>query len=72
MVSDNIHWGGRALQVVSPGLEGLEDSKELLVMCIIVQLGHGECARIEGDQLNLTIGTGDGQDASDLVIGAPG
>ena len=59
VISDNIHWGGRALQVVSPGFEGLEDSKELLVMHVVVHL-HGECVRIEDNQPNLIIGTSDG------------
>ncbi|KIM65174.1 hypothetical protein SCLCIDRAFT_113551, partial [Scleroderma citrinum Foug A] len=62
VIGNNIHRGGRALQVVSPGFESLENSEELLVMRVIVQLGHGECARIEGDWPNLAIGTSDGQD----------
>ena len=37
-------------------------------MCIVVQLGCGECARIEGDQLNLTIRTSDGQDTGDHIV----
>ena len=68
VISNNIHWGGRALQVVSPGFEGLEDSEELLVMCVVVQLGRGHGARAEDDWLNLAIGTGDGQDTSDNIF----
>ena len=68
MIGDNVHWGGRALQVVSPGFEGLENSEELLVMCVIVQLGRSECVRIESDQPNLTIRTSDGQDTSNCIV----
>ena len=68
VISNNIHWGGRALQVVSPGFEGLEDSEELLVMCVVVQLRRGQGARAEDDWLNLAIGTGDGQDTSDNIF----
>ena len=68
VLSNNIHWGGRALQVVSPGFEGLENSEKLLVMRVIVQLRCSECARVEGDWPNLAIGTGDGQDTGDCIV----
>ncbi|KIM56613.1 hypothetical protein SCLCIDRAFT_132222, partial [Scleroderma citrinum Foug A] len=68
VIGNNIHQGGRALQVVLPGFEGLENSEKLLVMHVIVQLRHGECVRVEGDWLNLTIGTGDGQDTGDHIV----
>ena len=68
MVGDNIHQGGRALQVVLPGFEGLENSEELLVMCVVVQLGHSQGARVEGNWPNLTIGTSDGQDTGDHIV----
>ena len=68
VIGDNIHWGGRALQVVLPGFEGLENSEELLVMHVVVQLGCGECVRIEGDQPNLAIGTSDGQDTGNHIV----
>ncbi|KIM64209.1 hypothetical protein SCLCIDRAFT_115682, partial [Scleroderma citrinum Foug A] len=68
VIGNNIHWGGRALQIVSPGFEGLENSEMLLVMRVVVQLRRGECARVEGDQPNLTIGTGDGQDTGDRIV----
>ncbi|KIM53882.1 hypothetical protein SCLCIDRAFT_138030, partial [Scleroderma citrinum Foug A] len=68
VVGKNIHKGGRALQVVLPGFESLEDSKELLVMCVVVQLGHGQSVRVEGDRPNLAIGTGDGQDTGNCIV----
>ena len=72
MIGDNIHWGGRANQVVSPGFEGLEDSEKLLILCVIVQLGHGECVRIKGDWLNLAIGASDGKDTGDCIVRSVG
>ena len=72
MISNNIHRGGRALQVVSPGFEGLEDSEELLVMCVVVQLGCSQGVRVEGDWLNLAIRTSDGQDTGDCVVRSVG
>ena len=53
---------------MSPGFESLENSKELLVMRVVVQLGRSECARIEGDRPNLAIRTGDGQDTGNRIV----
>jgi len=36
VVSYDVNQEGRALQVVTPGLEGLKNSEELLVMSIII------------------------------------
>ena len=41
-------------------------------MHVVVQLGRGECARIEGDQPNLAIGTSDGQDTGDRIVRSVG
>ena len=68
VIGNNIHRGGRALQVVSPGFESLEDSEELLVMRVVVQLRRSECVRIEGDRSNLAIGTSDRQDTGDCIV----
>ena len=72
MVSNNIHRGGRALQVVLPGFEDLENSEKLLVMRVVVQLRRGECARVEGNRPNLAIGTGDGQDTGNRIVRSVG
>ena len=37
-------------------------------MGIVVQLGHSQCLRIEGDQVKLAISTGDGEDSSDCIV----
>jgi len=36
VVSHNVNWEGRALQVVTSALEGLKDSEELFVMSIVI------------------------------------
>ena len=60
MVGHNVNREGRALQVVTPALEGLEDSEELLVVSIVVQLRHGQSARVEHNRLYLVVRTSDG------------
>jgi len=47
VVGHDVNWKGRALQVVMPALESLEDSEELLVVSIIVQLGCSQSAGVE-------------------------
>ena len=42
VVSDHINWSSGALEVVTPQLEHLMDSKELLVVDIIVELWSGQ------------------------------
>ena len=42
VVGDHIDQRGRALKVMSPVLEGLEDGQQLLVMGTIIQLRGGQ------------------------------
>ena len=42
VVSDHINWRGRALEVMSPVLEGHNDGQQLLVMGVVVQLRGGQ------------------------------
>ena len=44
---------GRALEVMSPVLEDLEDGQQLLVMGIIIQLRGGQSLRIVSDRSEL-------------------
>ena len=53
VVSDHIDWRGRALEVMSPVLEGLEDGQQLLVMGVVVQLRGGQSLRIVSNGLEL-------------------
>jgi len=55
VVGHDVNREGRALRVVTPAFEGLEDSEELLVMSIVVQLGHGQSARVKRDRSYLII-----------------
>jgi len=49
MIHNNIDGIGRTFQIVLPNLESFEDSKQFLVMCVIVQLCHSESARVKGN-----------------------
>ena len=49
MICDNINGIGQTFQIVSPNLESFEDSKQFLVMCVIIQLCCSESARVKGN-----------------------
>ena len=68
VVGDHVDRRGRALEVMSPVLEGLEDGQQLLVMGIIVQLRGGQSPRIVSDGLELGIGADNGQNASNGIV----
>jgi len=68
VVGHDVNREGRALQVVTPALESLEDSKELLVVSIVVQLGRSQSVGVECNQSYLIVRTCDGQDTSDRVV----
>ena len=53
---------------MSPQVKSLEDGEELLIMCVIVQLGHSEHTQIEGDRANLAIGADIRQYTCDRVV----
>ena len=48
VIRDNIDWKGGALKEVAPGFESFKDSKEFLVMDVVIPLGLGESAGMEG------------------------
>jgi len=68
VVGHDVNREGRALQVVTPALESLKDSEELLVMSIIVQLGRGQSVRVEHNRLYLVVRTCDGQDTGNCIV----
>ncbi|KIN95466.1 hypothetical protein M404DRAFT_165679, partial [Pisolithus tinctorius Marx 270] len=56
------------LQVVSPGLEGFKDSKQLLIVGVIVEFWHRQCLGVQGDWAKLVVFTSNGQYASDGIF----
>ena len=69
MVSDNINWSCRALKIMVPGSKSLVDSKELLVMGVIVELWSGQSLCIVGDRPDLLARTTNGENVNDGIVG---
>jgi len=68
MIHNNIDGIGRTFQIVSPNLENFKDSKQFLVMCVIVQLCHSESARVKGNWMNFILFINNGEDCSESMV----
>ena len=55
MIHNNIDGIGWTFQIVSPNLESFEDSKQFLVMCVIIQLRYSESTRVKSNQVYFII-----------------
>ena len=53
---------------MSPSFEAFEDRKEFLVVRVVVQLRAGQGAGVEGDRVEFTGLSGEGEDAGDGVV----
>ena len=68
MVGNNVDRRGGAFKVMTPVPECLKDSKEFLIVGVIVQLRSSQGLGVEHYQTDLSIGAGDRQDTSDSVV----
>ena len=68
MIHNNVDGIGRTFQIVSPNLESFKDSKQFLVMCVIVQLRCSESARVKSNWVNFIIFINNGEDCSKSIV----
>ena len=69
VVDDNVNQSQCTLQVVLPRSEYLEDSKEFLIVDVVVQLREGECLRVKCYQMNFVVDDNGGNGAESVVGG---
>ena len=55
MIHNNVNGIGRTFQIMSPNLKSFEDSKQFLIMCVIIQLHCSESARVKSNWINFII-----------------
>jgi len=55
MIHNNIDEIGQTFQIVSPNLESIKNSKQFLIIYIVIQLCHSESARVKGNWMNFII-----------------
>jgi len=68
MICNNIDGIGWSFQIVSPNLESFKDSKQFLVMCVIVQLHHSESAGVKNNWMNFIIFVNNGENCSESIV----
>jgi len=68
MIRNNVNGIGQTFQIVLPNLEGFKDSKQFLVMYIVVQLHCSESARVKGNWVNFIIFVNNGEDCSKSIV----
>ena len=54
---------------MAPLSESLENGKEFLVMCVIIQLRGSESARVESDRTELIVRAVEREDGGDGIVG---
>ena len=69
VIRDNIDWRGGALKEVAPGFESFEDSKEFLVMDVVVAFGFCHRLGAIGDRVPETIRVFLGDHATGSIAG---
>ena len=68
VVGDYINQSCGAFKIVAPGPKSLVDSKELLVIGVIVELRSGQSLGIVGDRPNLLVRTANGENARNGIV----
>ena len=68
MVRDDIHRSCGTLEVMVPSPECFKDSKQFLVMSIIIQFQSHQSPGVKGDRTKLTISAGNRKYTSDGVV----
>ena len=68
MIYNNIDGIGQTFQILLPNLESFKDSKQFLVICIIVQLHHSKSMRVKGNWMNFIIFVNNIEDYSESIV----
>jgi len=68
IIRNNVNGIGWTFQIVLPNLEDFKDSKQFLVMCVVIQLHYSESARVKGNWMNFIIFINNGEDCSKGVV----
>ena len=68
MIYNNINGIGQTFQVVLPNFESFKDSKQFLVMHVVVQLYYSESAGVKGHWMNFIFFVNNGKDCSESIV----
>ena len=68
MIHNNVDGIGWIFQVISPNLESFKNSKQFLIMCIIVQLHYGESSEVKDHWMNFIFFVNNEKDCSKSIV----
>jgi len=68
IICNNVDGIGWTFQIMLPNLESFEDSKQFLVMCVVVQLCCSKSVRVKGNWINFIIFVNNGEDCSKSIV----
>ena len=68
MIYNNINRISQTFQIVSPNLESFKDSKQFLVMCVVIQLCHSKSMGVKSNQMNFILFVNNGKDYSESIV----
>jgi len=68
MIYNNVNGIDQTFQIVLPNLESFEDSKQFLVIYVVVQLHCSKSARVKGNRVNFIIFINNGEDCSKSIV----
>ena len=68
MIHNNVNRIGQTFQIVSPNLESFKDSKQFLVICVVIQLCHSKSMGVKSNQMNFIIFVNNGKDYSESIV----
>ena len=68
IICDNINRIGRTFQIMLPNLEGFKNSKQFLVMYIVIQLHCSESMRVKSNWMNFIIFVNNEEDCSKSIV----
>ena len=68
MIHNNVNRIGQTFQVVSSNFESFKNSKQFLIMCIIVQLHCSESVGVKDNQMNFILFVNNGKNCSKSIV----
>jgi len=68
MIYNNVNKISQTFQIVLPNFESFKDSKQFLVICVIIQLCHSESTEVKSNQMNFIIFINNGKDCNESIV----
>ena len=68
IICNNVNGIGWTFQIVSPNLESFEDSKQFLVMCVVIQFCCSKSVGVKSNQMNFIIFVNNGKDCIESIV----